>query len=109
MYADTISPAMQATIDETQRRREIQGAYNKEHGITPTTIEKAVRDSLEITKKIKDEIDNYKGKSPLELTKKELSSYASLLEKEMKEAARDLQFERAALLRDRLLEIRSCL
>ncbi|NCB41888.1 MAG: excinuclease ABC subunit UvrB [Clostridia bacterium] len=109
MYADTISPAMQAAIAETNRRRTIQATYNEEHGITPTTIEKAVRDAIEVTKKIKDEIDNYKGKSPLELTKKELSSYASLLEKEMKEAAKDLQFERAALLRDRLLEIRSCL
>lgn len=109
MYADTISPAMQAAIAETDRRRTIQAAYNKEHGITPTTIEKAVRDAIEVTKKIKDEIDNYKGKSPLELTKKELSGYASLLEKEMKEAAKELQFERAALLRDRLIEIRSCL
>lgn len=109
MYADTLSPAMQAAIAETDRRRAIQAAYNKEHGITPTTIEKAVRAAIEVTKKIKDEIESYKGKSPLELTKKELSSYASLLEKEMKEAAKDLQFERAAILRDRLIEIRSCL
>ena len=109
MYADSVSPAMQEAIDETERRRTIQAAYNKEHGITPTTIEKAVRDAIEVTQKIKDEIDHYKGKSPLELTKKELSSYAALLEKEMKEAAKDLQFERAALLRDRLIEIRACL
>ncbi len=107
MYADRISPAMQACLTETSRRREIQMAYNKEHGITPQTIKKAVRDVIEVTKKIEAGLDEFNGKSPNELTKKELAEYAKLLEKEMKAAAKDLQFERAAILRDRLLEIRA--
>ncbi|MCQ2561990.1 MAG: UvrB/UvrC motif-containing protein, partial [Clostridia bacterium] len=107
MYADKISPAMKATMDETDRRRAIQMKYNEEHGITPQTIKKAIRDTLEITKKVENEMDFYEGKSVLELTKKELANYSKKLEKEMKAAAKDLQFERAALLRDRLLEVRA--
>ena len=107
MYADHISAAMRAAIDETNRRRSIQEAYNKEHGITPTTIKKAVRDIIEVTTKVEAEVDEFAGKSLLELTKKELGEYASKLEKEMRKAASDLQFERAAVLRDRLLEIKS--
>ena len=107
MYADRISPAMQATIDETGRRRAIQEAYNKEHGITPETIKKAVRSIIEVTTKVEAAVDEYEGKSLLELTKKELSDYAAKLEKEMHAAAKDLLFERAAVLRDRLLEVRA--
>ena len=107
MYADHVSDAMQACIDETDRRRNIQEAYNKEHGITPETIKKAVRDVIEITTKVEADVDEYEGKSLLELTKKELSDYAAKLEKEMRAAAKDLLFERAAVLRDRLLEVRS--
>ena len=107
MYADHISDAMQACIDETDRRRSIQEAYNKEHGITSETIKKAVRDVIEITTKVEADVDEYEGKSLLELTKKELSDYAAKLEKEMRAAAKDLLFERAAVLRDRLLEVRS--
>ena len=107
MYADTISPAMKSCLDETSRRRAIQMKYNEEHGITPETIKKAVRDVIEVTKKIEEGIDEYKGKSPKELTKKELLEYAKQLEKEMRSAAKELQFERAAMLRDRLLEIRA--
>ena len=107
MYADRISPAMQATIDETGRRRAIQEAYNKEHGITPETIKKAVRSIIEVTTKVEADVDEYEGKSLLELTKKELSDYAAKLEKEMHAAAKDLLFERAAVLRDRLLEVRA--
>ncbi len=109
MYADSISPAMQAAISETDRRRAIQTAYNIEHGITPTTIEKAVRSSIEVTRKIEEDIDSFNGKSLLELTKKELADYSKMLEKEMKDAAKELQFERAAVLRDRLLEVRTSL
>ena len=109
MYADSISPAMQAAISETDRRRAIQTAYNIEHGITPTTIEKAVRSSIEVTRKIEEDIDSFNGKSLLELTKKELAEYSKMLEKEMKDAAKELQFERAAVLRDRLLEVRTSL
>ncbi|MBE6031147.1 MAG: excinuclease ABC subunit UvrB [Clostridiales bacterium] len=104
MYADAISPAMQKAIDETERRREKQKAYNEEHGITPKSIKKDIRAVIEATKQISPEDEFYKGKSPLELTKKELQDYIKKLEKEMKQAAADLQFERAAELRDRIFE-----
>lgn len=107
MYADHISPAMQATIDETNRRRGIQEAYNREHGITPETIKKAIRDTLEITTKVEADVDEFESRNILEFTKKELKAYADKLEKEMRKAAKDLQFERAALLRDRLLEVKT--
>ena len=107
MYADSISPAMRVALDETDRRRSIQQKYNEEHGITPETIKKAVRDVIEVTTKVEEDLDSYEGKSVLELTKRELHDYAKKLEKEMKTAAKDLQFERAAILRDKLLEVRS--
>lgn len=103
MYADSISPAMKVSIEETERRRKIQDAYNKEHGITPQTIRKSVRDVIEATIAAEEE-SQYQGKSPLELTKKELAAYVKQLEKEMKQAAADLQFERAAMLRDQIFE-----
>ena len=107
MYADSISKAMRAAIDETECRHGIQEAYNKEHGITPETIKKAVRDVIEVTTKVEADVDEYAGRDLLELTKKELSEYASKLEKEMRRAASDLLFERAAVLRDRLMEVRA--
>ena len=107
MYADSISAAMQSAIDETERRRSIQKAYNEEHGITPQTIKKAVRDVIEVTTKVEAELADYQEVDLLELTKAELREYAGKLEKEMRAAAKDLQFERAAVLRDRLLEVRS--
>ncbi len=107
MYADQISAAMRAAIGETDRRREIQKKYNEEHHITPETVRKAVRDVIEVTEKIENQVDDYKGKNLLELTKAELKDYAAKLEKEMRAAAKDLQFERAALLRDRMLEVRA--
>ena len=103
MYADRISPAMDVAINETERRRAIQDAYNKAHGITPESVKKSVRDVIEATKAA-DDVSDYEGKSPLELTKKELTEYVKKLEKEMKQAAADLQFERAAQLRDRIFE-----
>ncbi|MBQ1401487.1 MAG: excinuclease ABC subunit UvrB [Firmicutes bacterium] len=106
MYADSVSPAMAAAIKETDRRREIQEKYNKEHGITPKTIEKSVREVIEATKAADDE-EAFKGRKPLEMTKKELKEYVKVLEKEMKQAAQDLQFERAASLRDRLFEYKA--
>lgn len=102
MYADSISPSMQRAIDETERRRKIQNAYNEAHGITPQTIKKSVRAVIEATT-VEEDVQ-YKGKSPLELTKKELKEYIKKLEKEMKQAAADLQFERAATLRDQIFE-----
>lgn len=107
MYADSVSKAMRAAIDETNRRRGIQEKYNKDHGITPKTIQKAVRDVIEVTTKVEADVDKYKGRSLLELTKKELGEYASELEKEMRSAAKNLEFERAAVLRDRLLDVRA--
>ncbi|MFA5635666.1 MAG: excinuclease ABC subunit UvrB [Anaerovoracaceae bacterium] len=104
MYADRISGAMEKAISETKRRREIQQAYNEENGIIPTTIEKSIRDIIEATKVVEETEEYYHGKRPLELTKKELADYVKLLEKQMKQAASDLQFEQAAQLRDRLFE-----
>ena len=106
MYCDGISPAMQSAMDETERRRKIQDAYNKEHNITPKTVKKAVRSVIEATK-VAEEEGLYEGKSPLELKKKELKDYVRKLEKEMKQAAGDLQFERAAQLRDMIFEYKA--
>ena len=106
MYCDGISPAMQSAMDETERRRKIQDAYNKEHNITPKTVKKAVRSVIEATK-VAEEEGLYEGKSPLELTKKELKDYVRKLEKEMNQAAGDLQFERAAQLRDMIFEYKA--
>ena len=106
MYADHISRAMQAAIDETDRRRGIQSAYNEEHGITPKSVSKSVRDVIEATKQADGE-ENYKGKKASELTTKELKALVKKLETEMKQAAKDLQFERAAELRDIVFEYKS--
>ena len=103
MYADRISAAMDVAIKETERRRDIQDAYNRAHGITPESVKKSVRAVIEATK-VAEEVSDYVGKSPLELTKKELTEYVKKLEREMKQAAADLQFERAAQLRDRIFE-----
>ena len=106
MYCDGISPAMKAAIDETERRRSIQDAYNREHGITPKSVRKAVRSVIEATHVAEDEAE-YNAKKPLEMTKKELVNYVKKLEKEMKQAAADLQFERAAQLRDVIFEYKA--
>ena len=104
MYADNISKAMRAAISETDRRREIQDKFNKENGITPESIKKSVRDVIEATKAAEKSEISYSGKNPLELTKKELQEYIKKLEKEMRQAASDLQFEHAAQLRDQIFE-----
>lgn len=104
MYADQISGAMKAAIDETERRRKIQQAYNEEHGITPQSIRKSVREVIEATKPA-DVLDE--TRKPLEMTKKELTEYIKKLEKEMKQAAADWQFERAAELRDVIFEYKA--
>ena len=105
MYADKISKAMDVAIKETDRRRAIQDAYNKANGITPESVRKSVRAVIEATK-VAEETSEYVGKSPAELTRKELQELVKKLEKEMKQAAADLQFERAAQLRDQLFEYR---
>ena len=103
MYADKISKAMKAAIEETDRRRSIQKKYNEENGITPKSVSKSIRSVIEATHASEDE-SSYMGKSPSELTKKELMEYIKKLEGEMKQAAKDLQFERAAQLRDQIFE-----
>lgn len=106
MYCDGVSAAMRTAIDETERRRKIQSEYNRENGITPQSVKKAVRSVIEATHVAEDDL-SYEGKSPLELTKKELKDYVAKLEKEMKQAAADLQFERAAQLRDMVFEYKA--
>jgi len=103
MYGDFVSKAMKAAIDETNRRRAIQQKYNEDNNITPKTIEKSVRSVIEATKAA-EEVSEYKGRKPEELTAKELKDYVKELEQEMKQAADDLQFERAAQLRDQIFE-----
>ncbi len=105
MYADTITDSMSKALNETNRRRKIQMEYNEKHGIIPTTVKKAVRDVIEATKAAEDQGEyevNYGDKAD---SKEELQSLIDKLTKEMKDAAANLQFERAAELRDRILEI----
>ena len=104
MYADRISPAMRATIDETARRRDAQMRYNEEHGIVPKTIVKPIREIIEATKEVKGGVDL---KDPKSMTTKELGETIKKLEASMKEAAKNLDFERAAELRDILFELRA--
>lgn len=107
MYADKITDSMQKAMDETARRREIQMAYNKEHGITPRTIQKEVRDVIKATISSEESGTNKKDTPDLtKLTKKEKEKVIAEMEKEMKQAARDLNFERAAELRDLVLELK---
>ena len=106
MYADNISKAMAAAIGETERRRKIQQEYNEKHGITPKSVSKSIRDVIEATH-VAEEEESYKNKKASEMTKKELSEYIRKLESEMKQAAKDLQFERAASLRDKIFEYKT--
>ena len=108
MYADRITDSMKADIDETYRRRQIQEAYNKEHNITPTTIKKAVRDLIAISKAASEESKKLE-KDPESMEDKELEKLAKDLDKAMKKAATELNFEEAARLRDRLLEVKKIL
>ena len=108
MYADRITDSMKAAIDETYRRRQIQEAYNKEHNITPTTIKKAVRDLIAISKAASEDSKKLE-KDPESMEDKELEKLAKDLDKAMKKAATELNFEEAARLRDRLLEVRKIL
>ena len=104
MYADVITDSMKKAIDETNRRRAIQQAYNEEHGITPTTIKKEVRDLIAISKKA--ESEKLDVKDIESMNKKELNALARELTKKMSMAAAELDFERAAKLRDKLYEVR---
>ena len=103
LYADKITPAMRAAMDETARRRQIQDDYNKAHGIVPKTIVKSVRDLIEISATPTPE---RAGKSGVKMTKQELQRQIEKLEKNMREAARMMEYEYAAVLRDEIIRLR---
>ena len=106
MYADVMTESMQKAIDETNRRRGIQQAYNEAHGITPQTIVKKVHDVIQITKTATEKQKFGLEKDPESMSEKELKKLIQTLDKEMKHAAMELQFERAAELRDKILELK---
>ncbi|MDO4206567.1 MAG: excinuclease ABC subunit UvrB [Lachnospiraceae bacterium] len=108
MYADVVTRSMKAAIDETNRRRTLQEAYNEEHGITPTTIKKAVRDRISITKEAAGTSRKLE-KDPESMSKKELGKLIEKIEKQMRKAAAELDFESAAELRDEMLELKKYL
>ena len=108
MYADTITDSMRAAIDETNRRREIQQKYNEEHGITPQTIKKAVRDLIAISKAASTSEEEFK-KDPESMDARELEKLVKELTKKMRQAAAELNFEEAAKLRDRMKEVKQML
>ena len=105
MYADTITESMDKAISETNRRREIQEKYNKEHGITPTTIKKAVRDLISISKEVDRKISDVE-KDPESMDKKELKKLMDKVEKRMKKAAAELDFETAIEMREKLANLK---
>ena len=106
MYADKITDSMQKAIDETNRRRGIQEKYNEEHGITPQTIKKAVRDLISITKAADAETSTKTIEKDMEsMNISELKKLKSSIEKNMHKAAAELNFEEAARLRDRMIEV----
>ncbi len=106
MYADTITDSMRNAIDETNRRRTIQQKYNEEHGITPQTIKKAVRDLISISKSIAKEEARFE-KDPESMSRKELEKLIADIQKKMKKAAAELDFETAAELRDKMMELKT--
>lgn len=106
MYADVMTESMQKAIDETNRRRGIQQAYNEAHGITPQTIVKKVHDVIQVTKAATEKQKFGLEKDPESMSEKELKKLIQTLDKEMKHAAMELQFERAAELRDKILELK---
>ena len=108
MYADTVTDSMRKAIDETNRRRSLQQKYNEEHGITPTTIKKAVRDLIAISKAAQEDREDH-GKEIESMDAAELNKLAKELQKKMHKAAAELNFEEAAVLRDRMLEVKKAL
>jgi len=105
MYADTVTDSMAKAIEETERRRSIQQKYNEEHGITPTTIKKAVRDLISISKEIAKEESRFE-KDPESMSREELEKLIANIEKKMRKAAAELNFEAAAELRDKMVEFK---
>ncbi|WP_213973825.1 excinuclease ABC subunit UvrB [Tepidanaerobacter acetatoxydans] len=107
MYADTITQSMARAISETNRRRKIQLDYNKKHGIVPATVKKSVRDLIEATKVAEEKTDYLPEKDITEMSKKELKIFVENLERQMNDAAKKLEFEKAAELRDLIFEIKA--
>ena len=105
MYADTITDSMRVAIDETMRRRKVQQAYNEKHGITPTTIKKSVRDLISISKKVAQEEMEFE-KDPESMSQKELEKLIKDVTKKMQKAAAELNFEAAAELRDKMINLK---
>ena len=108
MYADTVTDSMRRAMDETERRRAIQERYNEEHGITPQSIQKSVRELISISKKVAAE-ELRLEKDPESMSVKELEKLTKDLTKQMKKAAAELNFEAAAELRDKLVELKKLL
>ena len=108
MYADKITDSMRVAIDETARRRKVQQAYNEEHGITPTTIQKSVRELIAISKKVAVEEMDFK-KDPESMSAKELEKLIVDIQKKMQKAAAELNFEAAAEYRDQMVRLKNML
>ena len=105
MYADNMTDSMRMAIEETNRRRELQKAYNIEHGITPKTIRKAVRDLIRVSKEVAQEELMFE-KDPESMSREELEKRIKDTQKKMKKAAAELNFEAAAMLRDQMVELK---
>jgi excinuclease ABC subunit B len=103
MYADTVTQSMQKAIEETGRRRQVQEAYNKEHGITPQGIRKAIKD---ITERVQAVAETRVPYAVTPISKEEMTQLIKQLESQMKAAAKNLEFEKAAIIRDRIIELR---
>ena len=110
MYADNMTESMEKAISETNRRREIQQKYNDEHGITPTSIRKAVRELVTISSSVEKTKKSHKlDKDPESMDEKELKALIEQISKKMHQAAVELNFEEAARLRDQMLELKKYL
>ncbi|NLP13489.1 MAG: excinuclease ABC subunit UvrB [Clostridium sp.] len=106
MYADTVTESMKKAIDETNRRRRIQSEYNRKYGITPKSVQKGIRDVIEVSKVAEEDAKYFIRGDKVSMSKEEIQSIINKLEKEMKSAAAQLQFERAAELRDKISEFK---
>jgi excinuclease ABC subunit B len=104
MYADSVTGSMKAAMDETQRRRAIQEAYNRDHHITPQSIKKAIKDITDRVKQVAETRATYAGTVPI--SKSDMAALIKELEAQMKAAAKSLEFEKAAILRDKITELR---
>ena len=108
MYADNITDSMRVAMEETERRRKIQQQYNEEHGITPQTIQKSVRDLISISRKVAREEQRFE-KDPESMNRKELEKLIGEVKRKMERAAADLDFENAAQLRDQMIDLKKLL